>query len=65
MDPFKLNYRKGKITDSFDNNELDFLRRMEFYLKEIELDEEDEDNSEKLYISSSNVSGDSYSVISD
>ena len=56
MDPFKLNYRKGKITDSFDNNELDFLRRMEFSLKEIELDEELEDNSEKLYISSSNVS---------
>ena len=50
MDPFKLNYRKGKITDSFDNNELDFLS---------------EDNSEKLYISSSNVSADSYSVISD
>jgi hypothetical protein len=41
---------------------------MEFSLKEIELDDELNENKEdndKFYVSSSNISADSYSVVSD
>ena len=59
---------QGKSSDSLGNHEINFLRKMEFSLKEIELDDELNENIEdndKFYVSSSNISADSYSVVSD
>ena len=59
---------QGKSSDSLGSHEINFLRKMEFSLKEIELDDELNENIEdndKFYVSSSNISADSYSVVSD